>query len=164
MKTLHAGIALAALAWASAPAEAITGSCAPLARMSYAVSTRYVVSESVQWVAIPEDSVSFIQHGAVPACVIVRYSSSVLASDKRAVIIRAAIDAGSLVYALAEPPFVHLSADHDDGEGGEVRSHSFEFVFPNVKPGPHKVTIQWKMNAAGGVMTTHRHTTIVHHR
>lgn len=143
--SLYAAGLLAAMC---TPAGAVV--CSPT-KMTIAASTKSGNDRtSTTFGNIPEAAVNFTQGGSKASCVVVRFSAvTYTASDGLKV--RALMDTN----IQAVPPEVYYSI-YNAG----TAARSYDFVFPNVKPGPHTIRMQFRSND-GTLVTIHEHTTIV---
>jgi hypothetical protein len=66
--------------------------------------------------------------------------------------VRAVID--GTVEAVPGP--VYFTQDDE-----RPRSHAFNFMFPNVEPGPHRVEVQFRSSGAPGAVRVGMRTTMV---
>ena len=165
-KNLAVGVALATLALGfTAPrAGAITGKCTSMTRMSFAVASIGASTSSMAFTTIPETTVSFTQHGTRPGCVVVRFSAESFAPN-RSMYVRSLLDREFVVGTLGLPADVQLSGDDDeDHDLSAARAHSYDFVFTNVKPGPHRIEMQWFVTGPTEEIGVFDHTTIVQHQ
>jgi len=157
----------------------VSGSCAPVKIEYLATNTIDLRTDSKEYVKVPQGSLVFNQR--VRGCVIVQFAAVVFAGDvddaKQRILIRAILEDMNLI---AVPRNVSLSGDDDEEseeeespaaaeeeeEGGGdhrwPRAHAMNFVFPNVPPGPHRMTLQWK-SPLGGDIFMHQHTVLLHH-
>ncbi len=138
---------------AEAAAEAV-GQCTP-GRLKYKTLDDSVSTNSTSSVNVPGSGIVFVQGGVNPSCVVVRFSAQAFAS----------ITAGRLMYVravigstVAEPGEVQFTATNDTFS----RSHSFEWVFPNVAPGKRTVRIQFR-SLNGEFVYMQDRTTIIHY-
>jgi hypothetical protein len=113
--------------------------------------------------SVADATVQFTQGGSEPGCVIVHYSSEVRGSVPLR--IRALLDGDGILNGTVGEPGAVTYAHRETIEeySGEYRTQSFEFVFPQVTPGPHTIKIQWR-GQPGQRLYFGKHTTTVHHR
>jgi hypothetical protein len=171
-RKVTAGIALAVLAFgpSTARAEAVTGECAALPRTSYTVSADYYDWEtnSTAFVAMPEATVDFTQHGSQPACVIVRFSAETLGFGTTQMIVRPLLDKSVVNPGTSAVPGAAVMGGRefasDVVDTVVPLAHSYDFLFPSVAPGPHRIVMQWRVLNDKGVVYTYRHSTIVQHK
>jgi hypothetical protein len=101
-----------------------------------------------------EAQLVFVQGGAGPSCVVVRFSAEAGASlSPNAVVVRARLD--SVTSAVPDGVVFGVSEDYQV-------ARSYEFIFPNVAPGRHVVKMQFR-SANGGTVFIGIHSTIVLH-
>jgi hypothetical protein len=165
-RTPLAGLALTALALGSTGARAnVEGNCGALVKINYAVvDTDKFSTNSKTFVAIPNATVHFVQSGTTPGCAIVRFSAETLAPEARFMIVRPVLQGSGLVPVLPLPPEIWLSDDYIPGADLlAYGARSFEFVFPNVQPGPHVIVMQMRSHE-GRPVVIRRSTTTVQHR
>ena len=136
------GIGLAAaLLMLPGPASAATV-CSPT-RTVYATSdTSDLQYATSSYVTSTLGTIVFTQ--GTPGCVIVRVSAEIAATNGNVMLFRALID--NSVFAV-QPEAVFTGED----SGSSYRSHSWDFVFPNVAAGKHKLKIQLKGSTADAV-------------
>jgi hypothetical protein len=144
--------------------SAVPVNCSKLANIDIAVAVNSITTFSQTFVNVPDMALSFTQGGTTPGCVIVRYSAEVLSSpgasgDNDQMIVRPLLDGN--VQSL--PPQSDLTSDDDeDHDRRFLRSHSFEFLFSSVSPGPHTVVMQWRGTQSSVMNKRSRITTVLH--
>jgi hypothetical protein len=146
---------------AEAAEVATTGRCV-VPRVDFAASDlMHSTTTSAIYSNIPDTEISFVQEK--PGCVIVHYSAFVYAASGSAALmyVRPLLD-GAITSVPAETQF--SGDDDEDGDGRWARSHAMNFVFPHVPAGHHRLVMQSRTLVAGQGVTTHRRTTLVHHR
>jgi hypothetical protein len=117
----------------------------------------------LQFVNVPDMTLSFTQGGTSSGCVLVRYSAEVLSSpgtsgDNDQMIVRPLLD-GSV---QSVPPQSDLTSDDDeDHDRRFLRAHSFEFLFASVSPGPHTIVMQWRGTQSSVMNKRSRVTTVL---
>ena len=138
-----------------APAMATVMSCSPT-KMRIKTMTGTVSTNSNTFTSIPEAAITFTQGGTGPSCVVVRFSaaSSVTGGGISRVI--ATLDNND--GAPAEPGQVQFSGANN----GSV-SHSFEFLFPSVAPGPHTLRMMFRVGNASSTVFVDERTIVVQH-
>ena len=138
------GIAATLLASiATANAESQTGSCSP-------TKVRFVSSEGGGFAfykhhfkTIPETgTVSFVQGGAGPSCVIVTFSAQLFLDTFHGTV-RAVMDS----EVVAEPAEAPLSVQN-------LGTHTSVFMFPNVASGPHVIRMQVRKTSGDDVVSS----------
>jgi hypothetical protein len=116
---------------ASVPCE--TGAAA----MTTAVSEH--TTSSSAFTLVQQSGISFTQGGARKSCVMLSFTAEVLAQGDRLLELRAVLDGG----VEASPGPVYFAQGDD-----VLRSRSFNFMFADVAPGPHRVELHFR-NAGG---------------
>lgn len=92
-------------------------------------------------------------------CLLVRISAEAGAPGDHSLLVRAVLD--DTVVAL--PGDVRFTRDSDeDNDGSWARAHSFEFVFPKVSPGKHRVKILWSSSTGDSVSVFDRTLSVLH--
>jgi hypothetical protein len=109
---------------------------------------------STAFVAIPETTVSFVQGGTAPGCIVVRFSGEALVCCS-GMLIRAVLDN----KFLAHPRKVNFLTEAIGGISG----HTFEFLFPRVTPGTHTIQMQYRSEFGDDVFLS-RYNTVVNYR
>lgn len=148
------GSALALLAATNLNSAPVTGSCNPTA-VKFSASTMSASTTSSAFKNIPEASISFMQGGMTPSCVIVRFTLTTyteFAVDGLAV--RAFMDGTT----AAMPALLEVRGEND--MFGYPRT--LEFLFPSVDPGNHNVRMQFS-NSKGHHSNIGDHVMIVHY-
>jgi hypothetical protein len=145
----------------AAARAAVKGRCGALNVDFAASDLMFSTTSSTTYVNIPDTQITFVQ--SKPGCVIVHYSAFVYAASAGAALmyVRPLLD-NAVTAVPAETQFA--GDDDEDNDGRWARSHAMNFVFPNVPAGAHRLTMQWRSNVAGQTISTHRRTTLVHHR
>ncbi len=156
-KALHAaGAASAALLLtlaAPAPSSAAKNfACSP-AKVKGSISEIPTVVSGTTFTNVVESAVSFRQGGNKPSCVMVHFVAAMAAETGESIVLRARLD--NNIIGLPETWVA------TQGEDSGSRVHPAIFVFRNVAPGPHTVTIQAR-GLAGDQVLIGQHTTLVH--
>lgn len=145
---LIAIVAVATLMQPVAPASATskTITCSP-ANLKIVTSKIIPYSNTLSetYVDVPEATVSFVQGGSAPSCVIVRFSAQTFAKGN-GMTVRPLMD----VNTRALPAGVQYAAMDCSAEGCGDHSYSFEFVFPSVAPGTHLLRMQYHAAFSSG--------------
>ncbi|MPZ58480.1 MAG: hypothetical protein GEU91_18710 [Rhizobiales bacterium] len=136
-------------------APAAAGACSPN-KIAYKTSDVSVNMSSNVFAVVPQTLVAFTQGGASPSCVIVRYSAMAAAQESW-IPLRVVLD-GSVI---AEPGVISYEGETEII--GISLARSFDFVFPAVAPGAHRVRVDWR-SFRSTIIYMHRRTIIVQHR
>lgn len=130
------------------PAGAVV--CSPT-KMTIAASTKTDNDRtSTTFGNIPEAVVNFTQGGSKVSCVVVRFSAVTFTAND-GLKVRAVMD-GQL---QAVPPEIYYSTFSSG-----LAARSYDFVFARVKPGAHRINMQYRSND-GQQVSIDEHTTIV---
>lgn len=144
---------LAALApEAASAAPPVRFDCSPTQVRGIA-SDAQAVTDKTTFVNIPETAVTFRQGGSRASCVIVRFSAEVLLQIPSGMEVRAMIDDTMLAFPRNA---IYLAT-----ACCALSGHTFEFVFPNVRPGIHTLRMEYRSESTDPVFLM-RHNTIVH--
>ena len=111
--------------------------------------------DSQTFTNVPHTSVTFTQGGAVPTCVIVRFSAQVGASNGTNMHVRAVLDGAT----LALPPEVRFAFTADTSA-----ARSYEFIFPSVAPGKHVLRMQYQSSNGSSMNISNRSTIVLYTR
>jgi hypothetical protein len=138
------------------PEALITGKCTPTTKVHFAVADDTSLSTtSTTFVDVPSMSVTFtIPAGTGRSCVRVEFSAYVFAPSEL-MEIRTLLD-GTTVGA---PGVVQFEAESVTF----ATSRAFNFLFTDVRPGTHTITMQW-LSFSGGNVFVHRRSMFVHHK
>jgi hypothetical protein len=118
------------------PATIITGSCkAP--KVNFASNDVSNSTTSTAFANLPGASVGFTIPGSVTSCIVAEYSGQAFAPGTSLIQIQVLLD-GATVGA---PGIVQL-VGNDAGSFSD--SYAMQFVWTNVAPGGHSVTVQWR--------------------
>jgi hypothetical protein len=152
---------LAVVTPAVADDPAATGTCNDASKLKFIASTKFASTSSSAYQSIPQATVGFIQGGTDASCVIVRFSAVIFAPatnvETRTIAIQPLLDNS----IFAAPSVAVFSTGDKAAPGG---AHSYEFVFPSVAPGPHRITMQFSRGGLDGgsdAAQIFQHTTMV---
>lgn len=144
------------------PQAVVTATCSAR-RVSVASNFGLVSTASTAFVAIPDMSVTFVIPGFINVCLTVDYSGMTFAPSgalSGLMMVRSVLDG----FVIGQPGEVQLDGDTDeDADGQWARSHNHQWVFTNVAPGVHTVTMQ-NRSFFGSTVFTHARTMTVHHK
>jgi hypothetical protein len=101
---------------------------------------------------IAQSGISFQQGGGTDGCVNLLFSAEALAPGATLMEVRAVID--DSVEAVPGPIYF---AQGDD----VLRAHAFNFLFPSVPPGPHRVEVHFRSTGKPGTVRVGMRTTMV---
>jgi hypothetical protein len=139
---------IAAALFIGAPADGNAGTtvidCSPSKTRIVMAPGGIVNDTAAAFVAVPGATTIFTQGGTAKSCVIVVFSAGVATNGLLA--IRAVLDA-----AVVANPSIATYISQNNTE--EARSRTF--IFKNVAPGAHDITIQYSTNAATILGSTH---------
>ena len=116
--------------------------------------TGTVTTNSITLIGIPEAAITFTQGGTSPSCVVVRFSAASSVVGANVSHVAARLDN----VTFAEPASVQFS-----GENIGSVSHSYEFLFPSVAPGPHTVRIMYRVTNGTDNVFVDQRTLVVQH-
>jgi hypothetical protein len=136
--------------------------CPKTIAVDVAAGIPFIFTSSQFFQEIPDNGLIFTQGGSSSGCVVIHYSADVFSSDTpdNAMIVRPLLDGAT----LAAPAQVVFTADDDeDLDGLFFRSQAFQFIFPTVAPGRHRVVMQWR-SVGGTVINMHSRTMTVTHQ
>ena len=157
-----------AAAETSASAQvALTFHCPGLANVETRVGTSLITTSSEFFVVIPDTTISFVQHGTSPGCAIVSYSADAFGGSqfgKNPTVVRPILDSSP---SAVPNPATLTEDDDEDADGLSFRAHSIDFVFSDVEPGTHTISMQWKRtqdNNASAFISQRARTITVTHR
>jgi hypothetical protein len=127
-------------------------------RASYATQSVSTTTTSTAFINIPSTSVSFIVPGALNICIIVDYAAQAFAPGGASglMIVRAVRDG----VEVGQPPDWQMVGGN---AGPYSNSHSMQSVFPNVAPGLHTITMQFR-SFFGTSVTINKGNMTVHHK
>ena len=132
-------------------ADPVVSACAPTGIKFIASEALPFAANSGDYANLPQANISFRQGGRQASCVVVRFSAAANGHGGN-LLVRALLDG-----AETGLPFEMIVSDFRD-IGPAARR--FTFVFPNVAPGRHTVTIQHRVINAP-MAETNGHNTIV---
>jgi hypothetical protein len=149
------GAALMLVALWPAGVAAVQGSCV-VNRATYRAETNGGGStSSTTFVNVPDTALNFTLGGENPTCVIIVFTTQVLATADENMVIRARIDGGIGIGVPAEFAM---------GPGtGTTEARPGQFVFDNVSPGSYTARMQFR-SVTGTTVTLTRPTMVIHHR
>ncbi|HVZ54435.1 MAG TPA: hypothetical protein VG986_20890 [Pseudolabrys sp.] len=132
-----------------------SGQCNPTA-IRYVNEYSGRATSATTFVNIPGTTFKFTQGGTSPSCVIVEFSATAITSANAQMTVRPLLDSAASALP-ASVPFIVDKANY------EVRTASF--IFPNVSPGSHTITMQFETSVVGGGSAVEVYSTnvIVHH-
>lgn len=133
-----------------------TINCSP-AHLKIVTSSGFSTTASTTFVDIPEATVSFVQGGSAPSCVIVRFSGESGSKDN-GLTIRPLLDVRTKALPT-EAAFAGMECIPT--VGCTTRSYAFEFVFPSVAPGTHLLRMQYEAAFSTSEVFMGRHNTVV---
>jgi hypothetical protein len=152
--TSHPNIGLAGRQKAG-PATIITGSCkAP--KVNFASNDANTSTTSTVFANLPGASVGFTIPGAATSCIVAEYSGQAFAPDTSLIQIQVLLDGAT----AGAPGVVQLVGDD---EGSFSDSYAMQFVWANVAPGAHSVTVQWR-SFNGVSVAINKGTLVVQHK
>jgi hypothetical protein len=137
------------LASGTAAPAAITATCGVLANKAIA-SNLLSPSNNTIFKAMTETTVTFVQGGTAPGCVMVHFSAEVVSGSP---VIRAVLDGTT----MGQPNEVEL----DTHNPTNITARSFLFIFTGVAPGRHNVRIEFRGQFAGESTQVRRKNTVV---
>jgi hypothetical protein len=111
-------------------------------------------TSSPSFLPIAQTGISFQQGGTTNGCVNLSFSAESLAPGATLMEVRAVLN-GSVE---ASPGRVYFAQGDD-----VLRSHAFNFLFPNVPPGPHRVEVHFRSTGEPGTVRVGMRTTMVHY-
>ena len=145
--------ALTAFAGTVALADPIVGNCQPTMAKYMASDELRFRTTSTSYVDVPQAKVGFRIGGASPGCVLVRFSAVPEANSFSNTAIRAFLDGSE-----AGLPFeLQITA----GTDAAPQARRYTFIFADVAPGAHTVSIQYRRLGTGGTADINAHNTIV---
>ena len=101
---------------------------------------------------VRQSGVAFRQGGSGPGCVTVSFSAEVAAPGAALIELRAVLDGG-----VEASPGPVLFAEAAEG----IASRAFNFVFPAVAPGAHRIELEFRNAGEPGVVRMGQRTTMV---
>lgn len=149
---LWAGL-LSAAAMSQTMTAAMAATCAPT-NMRVKVTTGTFASSSTTFVSIPGSSLTFVQGGTRPSCVVIRFSGASSVVGNNVSHIQAVLND----VTAADPGQVQFS-----GENIGSVSHAFDFFLPNVAPGSHTVRMMIRVDSPTDNVFIDERTLIVQH-
>ena len=102
--------------------------------------------------AIAHTGISFQQGGTTDGCVNLSFSAEALAPGATLMEVRAVLDDS----VEASPGPVYFAREDD-----VLRSRAFNFLFPGVAPGPHRVEVHFRSTGEPGTVRIGTRTTMV---
>ncbi len=142
------------------PETVTTGTCKKASNIDFAVADDGGnMTTSTSPVDVPGMSVDFIAKGK-GGCAKVEFSAMVFANMGELLEVQAVLDGTT----VCPPGLIQLSGDDDEDANGKwARSHAFNFLCPNLAPGPHNIKIQW-LSFGGVTVFMHQRSLFVHHK
>lgn len=137
------------------PATIITGSCkAP--KVNFASNDVGVSTTSMVFANLPGAAVGFSIPGTARSCIVAEYSGQAFAPDASLIQIQVLLDG-----ATAGAPGIVQLVGNDTGTFSD--SYAMQFVWTNVAPGAHSVTVQWR-SFNGASVSINKGTLVVQHK
>jgi hypothetical protein len=136
-----------------------TAAAAPVTAVSCETSGAKVTTaiddastSSTSFAPIAQTAISFQQGGTTNGCVNLSFSAESLAPGATLMEVRAVLN-GSIE---GSPGRVYFAQGDD-----VLRAHAFNFLFPNVPPGPHRVEVHFRSIGEPGTVRVGMRTTMV---
>jgi hypothetical protein len=156
MNSRLALVAASAALLVTASAHATQTNCASMAgaRIKSTASTGSFASNNTPtFVSLPESTLNFVQGGNKPSCVIVQFWGNT-GANQTGLYLRALIDQVS-TSVLPDSPQIGRYPDNF------VQSASAIYIIPNVAPGAHKITFQFRSSSNGAQVSISAHNVLV---
>ena len=139
------------VAASSANATSVGGTCEPTQVRFSASDKDQSTTTSVDFVNLPQGSISFTQGGAGPSCVIVTFTGMAGVGATGALLVRALMDGND----VGLPNVFNFVG----GSNNLAQTDTATFIFPSVAPGAHQMRIQFA-GVAGQLVAVHRHNIV----
>jgi hypothetical protein len=149
-------LALAMVTLASQGNAKIVGqNCGALPQVNTVHSTDSQTGTSSQFAPVAGSLVNFAVSGAAKSCVIVSFSAQAYAPLGRLIWVRALLD-----NAPSADSQIAFAAE----DGAFAQTHSYNFLFPSVKPGAHQVFLEYRSQVDGQAVNIDTFAVEVQHR
>jgi hypothetical protein len=142
-----------ASARAQSEASASVASC-DTSSTKIAAATQDHSTSSSSFAPIAQTGISFQQGGAGDGCVNLLFSAEAVAPGATLMEVRALLD--DTIEAV--PGAVYFTQGDD-----VMRSRAFNFLFPQVAPGPHRVEVHFRSSGEPGTVRVGMRTTMLQH-